>query len=153
MTEGRGADSVVDAVGLEAHGAFPAKVAQAVTGLLPDKLAQKLTEKLGVVRLSALHASIKAVRRGGTLCIVGVYGGAADPIPMMDLFDKQVQVRMGQANVKRWVEDIMPLLLDDSDPLGMDDFANHRLSLVEAAHGYDIFQKKQDGAIKVLLRP
>ncbi len=153
MTEGRGADSVIDAVGLEAHGAVSAKVAQTVTGMLPDKLAQKLTEKVGVDRLSALHASINAVRRGGTLSVVGVYGGAADPMPMMELFDKQVQVRMGQANVKRWVDDIMPLLLADGDPLGVEDFATHRLPLDQAAHGYEIFQKKKDGAIKVLLQP
>ncbi|HEX2259491.1 MAG TPA: zinc-dependent alcohol dehydrogenase [Actinomycetota bacterium] len=153
MTDGRGADSVVDAVGLEAHGAGFAKAAQTMTGMLPDKLAQKLTEKFGVDRLSALHASISAVRRGGTVSLTGVYGGAADPMPMLELFDKQVQVRMGQANVKRWVDDIMPLLLADSDPLGMDNFATHRLPLDEAAHGYEIFQKKKDGAIKVLLRP
>ena len=153
MTGGRGADSVVDAVGLEAHGAVFAKAAQAMTGMLPDKLAQKLTEKFGVDRLSALHASINAVRRGGTVSLTGVYGGAADPMPMLELFDKQVQVRMGQANVRRWVDDIMPLLLADSDPLGMDDFATHRLPLDEAPSGYENFQKKKDGAIKVLLRP
>ena len=71
------------------------------------------------------------MRRGGTISLSGVYGGMADPMPMMTLFDKQVQIRMGQANVKRWVPDILPLLTDD-DPLGVDDFATHRLPL-EAA--------------------
>jgi threonine dehydrogenase-like Zn-dependent dehydrogenase len=59
---------------------------------------------------------------------------------------------MGQANVKRWVDDVMPLLTD-ADPLGVDDFATHRLPLTEAPHAYEIFQKKQDGAIKILLKP
>ena len=71
---------------------------------------------------------------------------------MMTMFDKQIQFRMGQANVKRWVDDILPLLTDD-DPLGVDDFATHRLPLADAARAYDIFQKKADGAVKVLLTP
>ena len=64
------------------------------------------------------------MRRGGTLSLIGVYGGMADPIPMLTLFDKQIQLRMGQANVKRWVPDILPLLVGDDDPLGVDGFAN-----------------------------
>jgi threonine dehydrogenase-like Zn-dependent dehydrogenase len=59
---------------------------------------------------------------------------------------------MGQANVLRWVDHIMPLLTDD-DPLGVDDFATHRLSLEQAPHAYDIFQRKADGAIKIMLQP
>jgi len=93
------------------------------------------------------------VRRGGTLSIIGVYGGAATPTPMMELFDKQVQVRMGQANVKAWVDEILPLVTDDSDPLGTEDFATHRLPLDEAPRGYELFQGKEDGAIKVVLKP
>jgi threonine dehydrogenase-like Zn-dependent dehydrogenase len=153
LTDGRGADAAIDAVGLEAHGSPAAMVAQAMAGWMPDKLAQKLNEKAGVDRLAALHASIASIRRGGTLSIIGVYGGAADPMPMMDLFDRQIQIRMGQANVKRWVHDILPLLLDDGDPLGSEDLATHKLPLDEAPRGYEIFQKKQDNAIKVLLTP
>ena len=82
----------------------------------------------GVDRLAALNAAIALVRRGGTISVVGVYGGAADPINMMTLFDKQIQLRMGQANVKRWVPEIMPLLTAD-DPLGVENFATHRLPL------------------------
>jgi threonine dehydrogenase-like Zn-dependent dehydrogenase len=59
---------------------------------------------------------------------------------------------MGQANVKRWVDDIMPLLTDE-DPLGVESFATHTLPLAEAPHGYDIFQKKVDGAVKIVLQP
>ncbi|MFC0526971.1 zinc-dependent alcohol dehydrogenase [Phytohabitans kaempferiae] len=152
-TDGRGPDSVIDAVGMEAHGSTAAKLAQQVAGVLPDAMATKVMERAGVDRLTALYSAIDIVRRGGTISLIGVYGGAADPMPMLTLFDKQVQLRMGQANVKRWVDDIVPLLARDDDPLGVDTFATHRLPLAEAPRAYDMFQKKQDGAIKVLLRP
>jgi threonine dehydrogenase-like Zn-dependent dehydrogenase len=93
------------------------------------------------------------VRRGGTISIVGVYGGMTDPLPMLTLFDKQVTVRMGQANVRRWVDDILPLLTGDGDPLGVDTFATHRLPLAEAPDAYAMFQAKRDGAVKVLFEP
>ena len=153
MTGGRGPDSVIDAVGMEAHGAPFGKMAQQMVGLLPDALAATLIKKAGVDRLTSLYASIDSVRRGGTISIVGVYGGMLDPLPMMTLFDKQIQLRMGQANVKRWIDALMPLVTDPADPLAIDDLATHRLPLDEAPRGYEIFQKKQDGAIKVLLHP
>ena len=153
LTDGRGPDSVVDAVGMEAHGAPVAKVAQHITGFLPDALAAKLMEKAGVDRLSAFHLAIELVRRGGTISLSGVYGGQTDPLPMLTLFDKQIQLRMGQANVKRWVDDILPLVSDDSDPLGVEGFATHRLPLDQAPRAYEMFQKKQEGAVKVLLQP
>jgi threonine dehydrogenase-like Zn-dependent dehydrogenase len=152
MTEGRGPDSVIDAVGMEAHGAPVGKLAQNLVGFLPDALAAKLMERAGVDRLSALHLAIEVVRRGGTISLIGVYGGMADPLPMLTLFDKQVQLRMGQANVKSWVDEIMPLLSDE-DPLGVDDFATHKVPLDEAPAGYEMFQEKRDGAVKVLLKP
>ncbi|OAN39430.1 zinc-dependent alcohol dehydrogenase [Mycolicibacterium iranicum] len=152
LTQGRGSDAVIDAVGMEAHGSPVAKVAQAAAAMLPDTLAKPMMEKAGVDRLDALYSAIDCVRRGGTLSLIGVYGGMADPLPMLTLFDKQIQLRMGQANVKRWVDDIMPLLTD-SDPLGVDTFATHVLPLDEAPHAYDIFQNKQDGAVKVILQP
>ena len=152
LTGGRGTDSVIDAVGMEAHGSPMAKVAQQVSGLLPDALAKPLLQKAGVDRLDALYSAIDIVRRGGTISLIGVYGGMADPLPMLTLFDKQVQLRMGQANVKKWVDDIMPLLGDD-DPLGVDTFATHVLPLDQAPHAYDIFQRKADGAVKVILTP
>ncbi len=152
MTEGRGPDSVIDAVGMEAHGAPLGKLAHNLVGFLPDALAAKLMEKGGVDRLSAFHLAIEVVRRGGTISLIGVYGGMADPLPMLTLFDKQIQLRMGQANVKNWVEEIMPLLSDD-DPLGVDDFATHKVPLDEAPASYEMFQEKRDGAVKVLLKP
>ena len=152
MTDGRGPDAVIDAVGMEAHGAPVGKLAHTMSSLLPDALAAKLMETAGLDRLSALYAAIDIVRRGGTISLIGVYGGMADPLPMLTLFDKQIQLRMGQANVKHWVDDILPLLGDD-DPLGTDDFATHRVSLEEAPAAYEDFQKKQNGTVKVLLQP
>jgi threonine dehydrogenase-like Zn-dependent dehydrogenase len=152
LTDGRGTDSVIDAVGMEAHGSPIAKAAQQLTSLLPDAVAKPMMQKAGIDRLDALYTAIDVVRRGGTISLSGVYGGMADPMPMLTLFDKQIQLRMGQANVKKWVDDIMPLLTDD-DPLGVDSFATHVLPLDEAPHAYEIFQKKQDGAVKVILQP
>jgi threonine dehydrogenase-like Zn-dependent dehydrogenase len=152
MTDGRGPDSVIDAVGMEAHGAPIAKLAHQATGLLPDAIAEKVMQKAGVDRLHALHLAIDIVRRGGTISLIGVYGGMADPLPMLTLFDKQIQLRMGQANVRRWTDDIMPLLLD-GDPLGVEQFHTHRMALDQAPDAYDMFQKKRDGAVKVLLKP
>jgi threonine dehydrogenase-like Zn-dependent dehydrogenase len=152
LTGGRGPDAVIDAVGMEAHGSPVAKGMQTLTSFLPDAIAQKLMEKAGVDRLHALHLAIELVRRGGTISLIGVYGGEADPLPMMTLFDKQVQLRMGQANVLRWIPEILPLLTDD-DPLGVDDFATHRLPLEEGPDAYEKFQKKEDGYVKVVLQP
>jgi len=153
LTDGRGPDSVIEAVGMEAHGAPAGKTAQAMAGLLPDDLAAKLIEKAGTDRMAALLAAIDSVRRGGTLSVSGVYGGMVDPMPMMQLFDKGVQVRMGQAHVRRWTDEILPLLEGDEDPLGVDDLTTHQLPLAEAPSAYEMFQKKEDGAIKVVLKP
>ncbi len=152
MTDGRGTDAVVDAVGMEAHGSPVNKLLQQAVGLLPDAVAAPMMKMAGTDRLNALYSAIDIVRRGGTVSLIGVYGGAADPIPMLKLFDKQIQLRMGQANVLRWVPDILPLLTD-GDPLGVDSFATHTMPLAEAPHAYEMFQKKQDGAVKVLFKP
>jgi threonine dehydrogenase-like Zn-dependent dehydrogenase len=153
LTGGRGPDSVIDAVGMEAHGAPFGKLAHQLASLMPDAVTEKIFETAGVDRLSVLHSAVDVVRRGGTISLSGVYGGMADPMPMMDLFDKQIQLRMGQANVKRWIEDLMPLVSDDDDPLGVEDLASHTLPLGDAPEAYEIFQKKRDGAIKILLTP
>ncbi|MCW8195839.1 glutathione-dependent formaldehyde dehydrogenase [Proteobacteria bacterium 005FR1] len=153
LTEGRGPDAVIDAVGMEAHGAPMGKMAQQMAGLLPDAVSEVLIKKAGMDRLSSLYTAIDAVRRGGTVSIIGVYGGQVDPLPMMTLFDKQVQIRMGQANVKRWIDDLMPLVMDDNDPLGIMDLATHVWPLEQGPKAYEIFQKKAEGAIKVLLQP
>jgi threonine dehydrogenase-like Zn-dependent dehydrogenase len=153
VTDGRGPDSVIDAVGMEAHGSPVAKAAHGMVGLLPDAIASKLMQTAGVDRLHAIHLAIETVRRGGTISLSGVYGGAADPLPMLVIFDKQIQLRMGQANVKHWIDDILPLVSGDDDPLGVEDFATHRIPLDEAPGAYERFQKKQDNTFKVLLQP
>jgi S-(hydroxymethyl)glutathione dehydrogenase/alcohol dehydrogenase len=143
---------VIDAVGMEAHGSPATGVTQQIAGVLPDAVSQPVMEEAGVDRMSVFYAAINTVCRGGTISLIGVYGGQADPLPMLTLFDKQIQLRMGQANVQHWVNDILPLLTD-GDPLGVEGFATHRLPLDDAPHGYEIFQKKEDNAIKVLLQP
>jgi threonine dehydrogenase-like Zn-dependent dehydrogenase len=153
LTGGRGPDAVIDAVGMEAHGTAAGRLAQHMASILPDRLAQPMMEKAGTDRLEAFYLAIDMVRRGGTISLIGVYGGQADPLPMLTMFDKQIQLRMGQANVKRWIDDVMPWVLDDDDPLGTETFATHRLPLEQAPHGYEIFQKKQEDAIKVVLQP
>jgi threonine dehydrogenase-like Zn-dependent dehydrogenase len=152
-TGGRGPDSVIDAVGMEAHGSGAAKAAQSFVGLLPDAVARKMMENAGVDRLAALLAGIDIVRRGGTLSLSGVYGGMVDPLPMLQMFDKQLTVRMGQGNVKRWIDDLLPLVSDDADPLGVTDLATDRLPLEQAPDAYAAFQKKEGGTIKVVFQP
>ncbi len=153
LTGGRGTDSVIDAVGMEAHGNPSAGMAQKLVGLLPDPVARKVMETAGVDRLQALTQCFETVRRGGTISISGVYGGTADPLNMLQLFDKGVKIAMGQAHVRRWTDDLLPLVTGDDDPLGVEDMCTHRLPLEEAPHGYEIFKNKQDGAIKVVLQP
>jgi threonine dehydrogenase-like Zn-dependent dehydrogenase len=153
MTDGRGPDAVLDAVGMEAHGSPVAGFAHQALGLLPDKLAQKAMETAGVDRLAALYTAIAAVRRGGTVSLSGVYGGQASPMPLLSMFDKQVQLRMGQCNVRRWTDELLPMVEDDADPLGVMDLVTHRGTLDEAPALYEKFQKKEDGCIKVVLKP
>lgn len=139
MSNGRGADSVIDAVGMEAGGS------------LVDSVLQ--TTKVQVDKAYALRQAASAVRRGGTLSLTGVYAGPIQMFPLGDLFDMQIQLRMGQANVRRWSGEILPLLTTGRDHLGTEDLKTHTLPLTDAPHGYDIFQKKEDGAIKCVLKP
>ena len=152
-TAGRGADAVIDAVGMEAHGSPVAEMGQKLFNALPKRLSASIMSKAGLDRMAAIYSAIDAVRRGGTVSLIGVYGGQSDPMPLLTMFDKQLQFRMGQANVRRWSDDIMPLLTDDSDPLGTEDFATHTVPLSEAPAAYEKFQKKQDGTIKVVFKP
>lgn len=152
MTGGRGADGVVEAVGMEAHGNAVAQLGVALVSKLPSAVSDPLSRKAGIDRLAALHASIDAVRRGGTVSVSGVYGGALDPMPMMQMFDKGIAMRMGQCHVKQWTNDLLDVLQHD-DPFGVDDLATHRVGLDRAAEMYDVFQRKADGCQKVVLTP
>jgi len=151
-TNGRGADSVIDAVGMESHGNPIATAVQKATAVVPDAIMERVMQVAGIDRLAALNTALEAVRRGGTVSLSGVYGGATDPLPLMRMFDKQIQLRMGQANVWRWVPDILPILTE-GDPLGVDDFATHRVPLEQAPQAYADFRQKQNGTVKVLLQP
>ncbi|MGW4959474.1 zinc-dependent alcohol dehydrogenase [Nonomuraea sp. NPDC004186] len=152
-TSGRGTDSVIDAVGMEAHGSPAAKLAQTLTTMLPGAVAAPLMSHTGVDRLAALNHAIGSVRRGGVISVIGVYGGMTDPMPMLRMFDKGITMRMGQAHVRRWTNALMPLVTDESDPLGVMDLATHRMPLEQAPLAYEMFQKKSDGAVKILLQP
>jgi threonine dehydrogenase-like Zn-dependent dehydrogenase len=153
LTSGRGPDSVIEAVGMEAHSSPRGKLAHAVVGVLPDAIARPMIDKAAIDRLDALHTSVKAVRRGGTVSVSGVYGGEIDPMPMMEMFDRGIQMRMGQCHVHRWMKDLLPVVSADGDPLGLESLASHHLPLEQAPHGYEIFQKKEDSCFKVVLKP
>lgn len=141
MTGGRGPDSCIDAVGMEAHG----------TGLdaLYDKAKQAV--RLESDRPTALRQVILACRKGGTVSIPGVYGGFVDKVPLGAAFNKALTLKMGQTHVQRYLR----LLLDrvqkgEIDPSFV---ITHRMKLDEAPHAYDIFKNKKDNCIKVVLKP
>lgn len=137
ITGGRGADIVVDAVGLEAHRS------------MTDKLKNLVHMEVGSIE--ALRQAIRIVRRGGTISIVGVYGVPYDNFPLGQLFDKGVALRMGQAPVHNIIDSLMTMV--SSGALKLDDVISHRVPLAEGAHAFEIFSKKQDECVKVVMRP
>ena len=153
LTDGRGPESVLDAVGMEAHGNPVAETIIAASARLPGALGLAAVENAGIDRLAALHSAIEAVQRGGTVSISGVYGGAIDPMPLMTLFDKGVTLRMGQCHVRRWTDELLALVTAGDDVLACEDLATHRLPLADAPEAYAMFREKRDGCIKVVLQP
>lgn len=153
LTDGRGADGTLDAVGMEAHGNPVSEAVIKATARLPKPVGKPMIENLGIDRLAALHGAIDAVRRGGTVSISGVYGGAVDPMPMMDMFDKGIALRMGQCHVKQWTDQLYDLVEQDDDVLGLETLATHRVSLDEAPEMYRVFRDKEDECLKVVLTP
>ena len=153
MTDQRGPDSVLDAVGMEAHDHGGVSMVQKFAAALPDKIGQAVMEKAGIDALGAMHLAFDIVRRGGTVSLSGVYGGTADPTPFLTLFDKQITIRMGQCNVHQWMDTLLPLVEDPADPLGTLDLTTHPVPLDRAPEMYEIFKKKEDGCIKVVLKP
>lgn len=152
-TGGRGADRVIDAVGMEAHGNPLAEKVIGLTARAPKALARKAVETIGIDRLAVLHASIDSVRRGGTISLSGVYGGMANPMPLMTMFDKQVTMRMGQANVRRWSDELLEIVGRDGDILDLEGLATHHVPLTDAPEAYRTFRDKEDGCIKVVMKP
>jgi threonine dehydrogenase-like Zn-dependent dehydrogenase len=141
ITGGRGPDSVMDAVGMEAHG----------TGIshLYDKVAETL--KMETERATALRQAIQACRKGGTVSIAGVYGGILDKIPMGAAFNKGLQFKMGQTHVHRYLPGLTDAILrGDIDPSFV---ITHKVSLEDAPEMYKTFRDKEDGCIKVVLKP
>jgi threonine dehydrogenase-like Zn-dependent dehydrogenase len=153
LTDGRGPDAVIDAVGMESHGNPLSEKVIAAASRLPKPVARAAIEHVGIDRLSALHTAVAAVRRGGTLSVSGVYGGMADPMPMMDIFDKGLTLRMGQCHVRRWSDDLLDLVSGADDVLGLESLATHHAPLESAPDLYRTFQEKSDGCLKVVLTP
>ena len=137
MTDGRGADICVDAVGMEADRS------------LLDKLKNVAHVEVGSIK--ALRTAISAVRRGGWVTVVGVYGVPYDNFPLGQIFDKGIKMRFGQSTPQRDIEELLAWV--EQGRIQLDDIISHRLPLAEAPHGYDIFNKKLDDCVKVVLQP
>lgn len=137
LTNGRGVDVAVDAVGMEAHHG------------IADTLANVVRAQVGVI--DVVKSALSAVRRGGTVSIVGVYGTTYDNFPLGQAFDKGVRLAMGQATVHKYIDDLIRLVVDGQ--VRLDDVMSHRLPLSEAPKGYEIFNEKKDNCVKVVLKP
>lgn len=137
MTNGRGADICVDAVGMEAD-----------RNLL-DKLSNIVHVQVGSIKV--LRAAISAVRRGGMVTVVGVYGVSYDNFPLGQIFDKGIKMRFGQSTPQRDIDELLTWV--ESGKIRTDDIITHTLPLAEAPHGYEIFDKKEDDCVKVVLKP
>jgi S-(hydroxymethyl)glutathione dehydrogenase / alcohol dehydrogenase len=137
LTSGRGADVCVDAVGLEAD------------RKLIDKLSNLVHLQAGSI--NALKLCISAVRRGGVVSVVGVYGMPYDSFPLGQIFDKGIAMRFGQAPVQKYIDELIGVL--ERGEIKLDDIITHRLPLDEAPHAYQIFRDKEDNCVKVVLKP
>jgi alcohol dehydrogenase len=137
MTHGRGADVCVDAVGMEADRSFLDKV--------------KATIHVEKGSMSVLEDCIKAVRRGGTVTVVGVYGTPFDNFPLHRVFDKGIMMRFGQAPVHKYIDELIGLV--ENGKVVLNDILTHTMPLSEVSKAYDIFKKKEDNCVKVILKP
>ncbi|WP_231489789.1 zinc-dependent alcohol dehydrogenase [Pedobacter sp. Leaf170] len=137
MTGGRGADVCVDAVGFEPERNFMDKV--------------KATFNFEKGSMKVLDMCFEAVRRMGTVSIVGVYGSPYDNFPLFRIFDKGITIKQGQAPVINYIDKLIGLVNDGK--VVLDDIITHTLPLEDAAHGYKIFDEKEDDCVKVVLKP
>ena len=142
MTGGRGPDRCIDAVGCEAHstGSVDAVI---------DKI--KVMTMLGTDRAHVLRQAIFACRKGGTVSVPGVYVGMVDNVPMGALMNKGLTIKSGQTHMHRYTHKLLAKIESgDIDPSFV---ITHRLPLEEAPGAYKTFRDKQDGCIKVVLKP
>lgn len=137
MTEGRGADVCIDAVGMEADRSFL------------DKVASIIRFEKGTI--NALKMCLDSVRRGGVVSVVGVYGYPYDNFPLAQIFDKGITLKAGQAPVQKYIDELITMIQNRS--IVLDDIITHRLPLDQAAHAYKIFNDKEDNCVKVVLKP
>jgi threonine dehydrogenase-like Zn-dependent dehydrogenase len=141
MTGGRGPDACIDDVGMEAHTPGPLYAY--------DRAKQALM--LETDRPYALRESIMCCRNGGTVSVIGVYGGFVDKFPMGSVMNRSLKIRTGQAHVQRYLQPLLQLIQNgDIDPRFV---VTHRLPLEEAPRGYEMFKNKADHCIKVVLKP
>ncbi len=141
LTAGRGPDACIDAVGLEAYG----KSVDAIY----DRV--KTTILLALDRPTVLRQAIQSCRKGGIVSIPGVYGGLLDKIPFGSAFAKGLTLRMGQTHVHRYVEPLLEIVSKgEIDPTFV---ITHILSLEDAPDGYELFKRKEDGCVKIVLKP
>ena len=137
MTEGRGADVCVDAVGFEPERSIMDKI--------------KATINLEKGSMKVIDMCFESVRRMGTVSIMGVYGSPYDNFPMFRMFDKGITIKQGQAPVLNYIDKLIGLVKDEK--VVLDDIITHTLPLEDAAHGYKIFNEKQEDCVKVVLKP
>lgn len=137
LTDGRGADICVDAVGMEAD------------RTLLDKVKNIAHAEVGSIK--ALRTAISAVRRGGYVTVTGVYGVSYDNFPLGQIFDKGIRMRLGQSTPQRDIDELLTWV--EAGKIKLDDIISHRLPLSEAPHGYEIFNEKKDDCVKVVLKP
>lgn len=137
MTEGRGADVCIDAVGMEADRSVFEKALNAL--------------RLQVGTTNVLENCFSAVRRGGVVSVVGVYGSYVDKFPLGQFFDKGLTMKAGQAPVQAYIDKLLKLV--EEEKIVLDDIITHKLPLEEAPHAYKIFNNKEDDCVKVVLKP
>jgi threonine dehydrogenase-like Zn-dependent dehydrogenase len=141
MTAGRGPDACIDAVGMEAHTDSP------MYGF--DRGMQML--RMETDRPFALRQAILACRSGGTVSVIGVYGGFIDKFPMGAVMNRSLTIRSGQAHVQRYMRPLLERIQrGEIDPTFV---ITHRLPLEDAPHAYRMFRDKQDDCLKVVLKP
>jgi threonine dehydrogenase-like Zn-dependent dehydrogenase len=142
MTGGRGPDGCIDAVGLEAHGGHGIVYAY-------DRAKQALMQETD--RPIALREAIMACRNGGTVSVIGVYGGLIDKFPMGSFMNRSLTMRTGQCHVQRyWGKLLERIERGEIDPSFV---ITHRMRLDDAAQGFDIFVNKEDDCIKIVMKP